>query len=284
MPELPEVETIVRGLATRLEGAVLAETTLLWPPLLRRAPAGALSGLSGATVVGLRRRGKLAVIELDGGRALVFHLKMTGQLVLAPPSAPIDKHVRLTARFSNRAFELRFRDVRKFGFLCCLVPGGSVPELERLGPEPLETSRAAFAVLVGGRRGRVKSVLLDQSVLAGIGNIYADEILFKARVHPVSPASALSAASLDAMWRATRAVLRRAIARKGSSIRNYVDADGEPGDFQEDHAVYGREGKPCRTCETAIRRIRVAGRSTFFCPGCQRKPRRRRAKGVGRSL
>lgn len=273
MPELPEVETIVRGLEPRIKGGVIAGMRLLWPPLLRRPPEAGLAAFEGASVTGLRRRGKHAVIELEGGRALVFHLKMTGQILLARPDAPVDKHVRLVARFSNRDFELRFRDVRKFGYLCCLGPGAPVPELDRLGPEPLDTGREAFAALIGGRRGRIKAVLLDQRVLAGIGNIYADEILFRAGIHPLTPASTLGAARLAALRRATRSVLRSAIARKGSSIRDYVDADGDEGGYQERHAVYGREGAPCRRCGAAVRRIRVAGRSTFFCPRCQREPR-----------
>jgi formamidopyrimidine-DNA glycosylase len=222
----------------------------------------------------------MVLIACEGGWTLVFHLKMTGQLIIARPADPVDKHTRLLIPLTGRGLELRFRDVRKFGFLCCLGPGpeSSAPELDGLGPEPLETGRAAFAVLFRGRKGRIKSLLLDQGVVAGIGNIYADEILFRARIHPLTPAAALGDAGLETLWRSVRAVLRRAIARKGSTIRDYRGPDGEPGDFQSRHKVYGREGKACRACGTPVRRIRVGGRSTFFCPVCQRAGRKRRPR------
>ena len=271
MPELPEVETIVRGLEPRIKGAGLAGMSLLWPPLLRRASDAGLSGLEGATVTGLRRRGKLAVIELDGGRALVFHLKMTGQLLLARPGAPVDKHVRLVVRFSNRDIELRFRDVRKFGFLCCLGPGESAPELDRLGPEPLETGREAFAALIGGRRGRIKSVLLDQRVIAGIGNIYADEILFASGIDPRAEASSLGPRRLERLWSSVREVLEEAISFKGTTVRDFRDGDGFEGLFQNRLRVYGRDGEPCPRCKAPIRRLRISGRSAHFCPRCQRR-------------
>lgn len=279
MPELPEVETIVRGLASRIEGAELGPVRLLFPPLLRRAAGSELAVLEGKRILGVRRRGKMVLIACEGGWTLVFHLKMTGQLLLALPADPVDKHTRLLIPLAGLGLELRFRDVRKFGFLCCLGPGqaSSAPELDGLGPEPLETGRAAFAGLFRDRKGRIKSLLLDQRVVAGIGNIYADEILFRARIHPLTPAAALSAAALETLWRSVRAVLRRAIARKGSTIRDYLDPDGEPGDFQSLHKVYGREGMACRACRTPVRRIRVGGRSTFFCPVCQRKLRASRS-------
>lgn len=273
MPELPEVETIVRGLVSRLKGAELGPVRLLFPPLLRRAAPAGLAVLEGKRVLEVGRRGKMILIACEGGWTLVFHLKMTGQLLLARPSDPVDKHTRLLIPLPGRGLELRFLDVRKFGFLCCLGPGfaASAPELEGLGPEPLQTGRAAFAGRLHGRKGRIKSLLLDQRVLAGIGNIYADEILFRARIHPLTPAAALGEAGLETLRRSVRAVLRRAIALKGSTIRDYRGPDGDPGDFQSMHNVYGREGKPCRLCGATVRRIRVGGRSTFFCPICQRK-------------
>ncbi len=279
MPELPEVETIVRGLAPLLEGAELGPARLLFPPLLRRPSGRGLAVLEGKRVLGVRRRGKMVLIACEGGWTLVFHLKMTGQLLLVRPSDPVDKHTRLLIPLAGRGLELRFRDIRKFGFLCCLGPGpsSSAPELDALGPEPLETGRAAFAGLFRGRKGRIKSLLLDQRVVAGIGNIYADEILFRARIHPLTSAAALGGAELETLWRSVGAVLRRAIARKGSTIRDYMGPDGEPGDFQSRHKVYGREGMACRACATPVRRIRVGGRSTFFCPACQHAVRARRS-------
>ena len=288
MPELPEVETIVRGLAPRLEGAELGPARLLFPPLLRRPPRGGLAVLSGKRVLGLRRRGKMALISCEGGWTLVFHLKMTGRLLLARPGDPIDKHTRLIipltcqARGGRKALstQLRFHDIRKFGFMLLLGPETAcpAPELEALGPEPLESGREEFAARFRSRKGRLKSLLLDQRILAGIGNIYADEILFRARLHPLTSAAALGDKDLEMLRRSVRDVLRRAIARKGSTIRDFTDSDGEPGDYQSLHKVYGREGKPCRACGTSIRRIRVGGRSTFFCPKCQRKARVRRSR------
>jgi formamidopyrimidine-DNA glycosylase len=280
MPELPEVETIVRGLAARLVGAELGAARLLFPPLLRRPPRRGVAVLAGKRVLGLRRRGKMLLVSCEGGWTLVFHLKMTGRLLLATPADPVDKHTRLIIPLEGLGLELRFHDVRKFGFMCLLGPDGacSAPELDVLGPEPLETDRAAFAAIFRGRKGRLKSLLLDQKVLAGIGNIYADEILFRARFHPLTPAAALGDPELETLRRSVREVLRRAIARKGSTIRDFTDSDGEPGGYQSLHKVYGREGKPCRACGTPVRRIRVSGRSTFFCPKCQRKARVRRSR------
>jgi formamidopyrimidine-DNA glycosylase len=277
MPELPEVETIVRWLAPRLEGAELGPVRLLFPPLLRRPSGPGLAVLEGKRVLRVCRRGKMILITCEGGWTLVFHLKMTGQLLLAKSADPVDKHTRLLISLAGCGLELRFRDVRKFGFLCCLGPesSASAPELDRLGPEPLETGRAAFASLFRGRKGRIKSLLLDQRIAAGIGNIYADEILFRARIHPMTPAGALGDAELETLRKSMRAVLRRAIARKGSTIRDYKSPDGEPGDFQSLHKVYGREGKACRACGSQVRRIRIGGRSTFFCPNCQHKVRAR---------
>jgi len=273
MPELPEVETIVRGLRPCLEGAEMGTFRLLFPPLLRRAPGVALVAFEGKKITAVKRRGKMILVECDDGWTLVFHLKMTGQMLIERPEAPADKHVRLIVPLVGRDRELRFRDVRKFGFLCCLGPAGSsqVPELDALGPEPLEMDLRSFARLFQGRRGRIKSLLLDQRTIAGIGNIYADEVLFRARIHPLTPAASLAEEKLKIFWKSMRAILRLAISRKGSSIRDYTDPNGDPGDFQVLHKVYGREGGKCPRCKEAIRRIKVNGRSTFYCPHCQKK-------------
>ena len=273
MPELPEVETIVRGLKPYLEGTVMGAFRLLFSPLLRRASGVALTAFEGQKVTTVERRGKMILVRCEGGRALAFHLKMTGQMLLERPDVPVDKHVRLIIPLAGRDRELRFRDVRKFGFLCCFDPSGlsPIPELDALGPEPLEIDFQSFARLFQARRGRIKGLLLDQGILAGIGNIYADEILFRARIHPLTPASSLEERELKALWTSIRATLKLAISRKGSSIRDYKDPDGNPGDFQEFHKVYGREGEKCPRCHKAVGRIKVSGRSTFFCPGCQQK-------------
>jgi len=274
MPELPEVETIVRSLAPALRGRTVDRAELLFKPLLRRAPRAGLAVLAGRRVLGVRRRGKMALIEFEGDLALVFHLKMTGQLLLAARGAgPPDKHTRLVVRFRDGGPELHFRDVRKFGFLVCVSgePEGACPELSSLGPEPLDLPLEAFRRLLGTRRGRIKGLLLDQTAIAGIGNIYADEILHAAGIHPETPAGAVTEAEAKRLWTSMGSVLALAIEAKGSSLRDYVDAEGQAGGFQFFHRVYGREGEPCLRCGATVRRIVVGGRGTHFCPRCQRK-------------
>ncbi len=218
----------------------------------------------------------MAVIELEGGLALVFHLKMTGRIILAPPAEPVDKHTRLVVRFRDGRNELRFVDIRKFGFLACVsgLSADSCPEIAALGPEPLEISREDFTAAIKGRKGRIKSLLLDQRVIAGIGNIYADEILFDARIHPLTPASSLNKEDAARLWASIRRILTRALKAKGSTLRDYVDAEGRAGSFQRLHRVYDRAGEPCPRCGRTLERIVVGGRGTTFCPSCQRKPRR----------
>ena len=287
MPELPEVETIVRGLAPALCGRTIARAALLFKPLLRRAPRGGLSGLAGRKVVAVRRRGKMALIECDGGVTLVFHLKMTGQLLLAAAGAePPDKHTRLVVEFRDGGPELRFRDVRKFGFLVCASGDAETgcEELACLGPEPLGLAFEDLRHAVGRRNGRIKGLLLDQTFVAGIGNIYADEMLFDAGIHPETPAVALTANDLRRLWESMGRILSLAIEAKGSSLRDYVDAEGRPGGFQLLHKVYDREGEPCVRCGARVRRIVVGGRGTHFCPRCQRKKRARGGRKRGMRL
>ncbi|MHB8093812.1 MAG: bifunctional DNA-formamidopyrimidine glycosylase/DNA-(apurinic or apyrimidinic site) lyase [Candidatus Aminicenantales bacterium] len=271
MPELPEVETIVRGLGPRLAGLRIESVRLLDPSLLRGGRAAELESLKGAKILGVRRRGKMILIDCEGGRALLFHLKMTGLLLLEDPAITPGKHARCILKLRESDRELRFHDIRKFGFLRCLASGSgcSSPELDALGPEPLALDPEAFARLFAGRRGSLKPLLLNQRFIAGIGNIYADEILHRARLHPRTPVQSLDRRRLRTLRKAVISVLEEAVRRKGSSIRDYADPDGRPGEFQEFHRVYGREGEPCRKCGTAILRIRVGGRSSFFCPSCQ---------------
>jgi len=280
MPELPEVETIARSLAPRIRHRAIAGIDLLYRPLLRTGGRKALEALRGRRVLRVRRRGKMLLIECAGGRTLVFHLKMTGQFLFAAEGAPRDKHVRLVVRFEDGRDELRFRDVRKFGFLLCLEgePERACGELACLGPEPLEVGLDEFRSILAGRRGRVKSQLLDQTCIAGVGNIYADETLFDARLHPEAPASVLKADAVERLYRSMRKVLAAAVEAGGSTLSDegYRDADGNAGDFQLDHRVYGRTGEPCLVCGTPIARTIVGGRSSHFCPRCQPRPRRRK--------
>lgn len=271
MPELPEVETIARTLAPAVVGRRIAGIELIYRPLLRRESLKALAAVTGQRVLGVRRRGKMLLISCEGGRTLVFHLKMTGQFLFAAPSDPPDKHTRLTVRFDDGRNELRFRDVRKFGFLLCLEgdPESACGELSVLGPEPLEMALPEFAAILKAHRGRIKSILLDQRRIAGIGNIYADEMLFEARIHPERPASSLRADGVERLYKAMQNVLSRAIAAKGSTLRDFRDAEGNEGSFQESHKVYGRTGEPCVSCGRPIRVKRIGGRSSHFCPSCQ---------------
>jgi formamidopyrimidine-DNA glycosylase len=278
MPELPEVETIARTLAPAVRGRVIAGVELLFRPLLRRGGRKALDGLKGRRVLGVRRRGKMLLIACEGGRTLVFHLKMTGQFLFAGATEPRDKHTRLAIRFEDGANELRFRDVRKFGFLLCLEgdPMAACAELACLGPEPLEVGFAEFAALFVRRKGRIKSLLLDQTVIAGIGNIYADEMLFDARIHPETPASSLAKKTVERLYVSMKKVLALAIAEKGSTLQDYRDAEGKAGNFQFFHKVYDRKGEPCVVCVAPVRMTRIGGRSSHFCPKCQRKKSQRK--------
>jgi formamidopyrimidine-DNA glycosylase len=266
MPELPEVETVVRSLRPLIAGRQIAGLRLLDPKLLRRPCGCRLENLEGRRILRVGRRGKMILVKCEGGLGLVFHLKMTGQMLIVKPSEPLDKHVRLVVRFRDGRSELRFRDVRRFGFVLCLAGGeaDSCREIAALGPEPFEVTPDGFAALFAGRKGKIKSLLLNQTIVAGIGNIYADEILFAARIHPETPASSLRRADLDRLRAAVRKILAKAIAAGGSSLRDYVDAEGRLGEFQLAHKVYDREGEPCAGCRGSVRRIVVGGRGTYF--------------------
>jgi len=278
MPELPEVETIARTLEPVVRGRVIAEVELLYRPLLRRGGRKDLDALRGQRVLGVRRRGKMLLIACEGGRTLVFHLKMTGQFLFAGGTEPRDKHTRLVMRFEDGANELVFRDIRKFGFLLCLEgdPMAACGELACLGPEPLEVGFAEFAALIARRKGRIKSLLLDQTVIAGIGNIYADEMLFEARIHPETSASSLGKKTVERLCDSMKKILTLAIAEKGSTLQDYRDAEGKAGNFQFFHKVYDRKGESCVVCGTPVRMKRIGGRSSHFCPQCQRKKAKRK--------
>jgi formamidopyrimidine-DNA glycosylase len=213
MPELPEVETIVRCLRRRLIGLQVEAVRLIFPPIVRNRKSFSLQRFKGRRVTGLRRRGKLVLLDFSGGLTMIIHLKMTGQLLVCP----------------------------------------------------------SFLDRLAGRRGRLKSLLLNQRVIAGIGNIYADEILFESGLDPRNEVSRLRRRRLESLWSAVPKILNEAIAFKGTTVRDYRDGEGLEGLFQNRLKVYGREGEPCPRCGTFIQRIRVSGRSTHFCPSCQRR-------------
>jgi formamidopyrimidine-DNA glycosylase len=271
MPELPEVETIRRDLLPLLRGRAFTHAWVS-PDALRLVQALPLADftrlLPGKRIEDISRRGKFLVFHLSGGLYLVVHLRMTGALLHRASGAPPDRYVRAVLSLDDGS-ELRFSDLRKFGALW-LVPDPSMV-LGRLGPEPLEggLTPSLLRELTARRRAPIKSVLLDQRALAGLGNIYADEALFDAGLHPQRPASSLSDPEVERLHEAIRRVLTAALEDRGASFRDYVDASGQEGRHQFRVKVFRRTGQPCYVCGHEIARVKVAGRSSHFCPKCQ---------------
>ena len=274
MPELPEVETVRRRLVPVLEGATIERAEIVDPRLTRPFdPAVVADRLVGETVATVDRRGKYLLWRLASGRTLVVHLRMTGSFRHAPTGdLPADTHRRATVLLDTGA-EVAYRDVRRFGTWELLDEGHLRPYLAtRLGPEPLAPSFSSqrLARIAEGRRSPVKAFLLDQRLVAGIGNIYADEALWRARIHPLRPTGELDGDEVARLHRAIRAALRRGVELQGSTLRDYVTPDGDGGGMQNEFHVYGRLGEPCDRCGRPIERIVVGGRGTWFCPRCQR--------------
>lgn len=286
MPELPEVETVKRGLSRLLAGKRVAEVEVASERSFPNDPTLVSQFLIGANIVTVRRRAKVILIDLSTNYSLVIHLKMTGQLVYRgvdenwgaghPTDSLIgelpDKSTRVQFNFTDGS-RLFFNDQRKFGWIKLVATPeiAEMPFFQKLGPEPLE-KEFTWGVLKDrliGRRSNIKAALLDQSTLAGVGNIYADESLFVAGIHPTRLASDLSDEEIKKLRGAIRQVMQTAIDRGGSSSRNYVNALGINGNYLEYAFVYGRAGLPCRKCQTPIEKIRVASRGTHICPVCQ---------------
>jgi formamidopyrimidine-DNA glycosylase len=288
MPELPEVETIARGLAGCVAGDVIDSVWLgAKPEPLKSRAVEIIDTLESKRIAQVRRVGKHLVFDLEPGdqtslpvrrgrtkRAKtgktqsahaqwIVHLGMTGRMLVCPADQPVAKHTHAIARLASGR-ELRFVDPRRFGRLS-VARGFRAP-----GSEPLEVEGESFVKLFRGRKTPIKSALLNQKLLSGVGNIYADESLFRAAIRPRRRAASLSREELRRLYRALREVLEEAIALGGSSVSDYVGADGEEGMFQLEHRVYGREGQPCLVCHTPIRRLVIAGRSSHYCPRCQR--------------
>jgi formamidopyrimidine-DNA glycosylase len=272
VPELPEVETIRRRLAPYVVGRRVDTATIRDPRLTRPFdPTVIAAALQGERIAGLDRRGKYLVVRFESGRVLLIHLRMTGNLRVAETDPMLGPHDRAVIRLDNGS-DIVYRDVRRFGTWLLVEPEQLAPYFEeRLGVEPLEGSfrTAALAARLAGRRAPVKGALLDQRTVAGLGNIYADEALWRARIHPLRPAGKLEPEEVRALYRALREALRRGIARQGATLRDYATPDGEQGAMQEEFKVYGREGEPCPRCGTPIEKIRAAGRGTHYCPNCQ---------------
>ena len=293
MPELPEVETIARGLASRVTGDVIESVWLgSKPEPLKSLASEIVETLESKRIAGVRRVGKHIVFDLEnGGRASspvltksrqksekarartpastldtaqwIVHLGMTGRMLVCKPDQAVEKHTHAVAKLASGR-ELRFVDPRRFGRLS--VAHG----FDAAGSEPLEVELNRFVELFRGRKTPIKSALLNQKLLRGVGNIYADESLFRAGIRPRRRAASLTRKELPRLYASIQEVLKEAIALGGSSVSDYVDADGEEGFFQLQHRVYGREGEPCLVCKAPIKRVVIAGRSSHYCPKCQK--------------
>ena len=298
MPELPEVETVARDLQREVAGATILGATVNWDRTIRhpQPPERFADEVRDATIKKVTRRAKTVLMHLEDGRVLTVALRMTGALLVVPDTTPEDRYARVVFDLADGR-QLRYRDVRKFGRIG-LWPGGGLRSVgagrgsrskrtaegrgryrigevfSGHGPEPLTRSFSAerFAERLKGRSARLKALLLDQSFIAGVGNIYAGEALWRARLHPLRAADTLDAADVRRLHRSVRQVLRQAVANRGSSVSDYVDAKGERGSNADRLAVYRRTEQPCFRCGTRIKRIVVTQRSTHFCPRCQVEP------------
>ena len=273
MPELPEVESVRRQLEPALVGRRFERVSIDDSRLVRPyEPAEVAAELEGERVAAVERRGKYLVVRFESGRVLLIHLRMTGSLLHAPGgSLADDPHRRAVVRLDDGS-DVAYRDVRRFGTWLLLEPGEAEPYLgARVGDEPLDTlfTAARLGERLAGRRTSLKAALLDQRTVAGIGNIYADEALWRARLSPVCPAAGLDRAELRRLHRGIRAALEHGLARQGSTLRDYRLPDGSGGSMQNEFRVYGRRDEPCNRCGTPIARTQVAGRTTWFCPTCQ---------------
>ena len=290
MPELPEVETVARGLQATVAGRRILSVTLRKTDFIDD-PAAIERELPGRHIVRIERFGKFMLLQLGNrmalaapaariaktapvhvSEALLVHLGMTGHLAPHVPEQPLAKHTHVTFTLDDGR-ELRYTDARRFGRMAYLTGAALAKELERFGADPLHVDADDFARRVHASKARIKAVLLDQGVLRGVGNIYADESLWKAKIHPAKTGARLSSAELETLRKELRKILLKAIELRGSSVSDFVDAGGIPGDYQQHHKVYGREGQACPRCGAKIKRIIVAGRSSHFCHGCQPAPR-----------
>jgi formamidopyrimidine-DNA glycosylase len=273
MPELPEVETIRRALARKITGQAILSVEIRKEKLLRGRPSREMKqGLEGRTITAVGRRAKFLLLRLDQN-VLVVHLGMTGQVLLGcgPEESPVDKHVHMVLTLSDRTL-IYFRDPRQFGRLLLLSPEQEKHFFADYGPEPLEPSFTgeAFYHSLHRRRAAIKAVLLNQKVIAGLGNIYVDESLFRAGIRPSRLSHHITHAQAEVLRRSIQAVLKEAVHFQGTSISDYCDPDSKPGRFQLRLNVYGREGEPCQVCGTPIRKAVLVQRGTHWCPKCQK--------------
>lgn len=294
MPELPEVETVARGLQRTIVGRRILSVTLGKTDFIDD-PAALEQHLPGRRIEAVERYGKFMLLRLsaaavpgeppDNGDAvsasLLVHLGMTGMLAPYAADQPCAKHTHVCMRLDDGR-ELRYTDPRRFGRMAYLSGDSLASELTPFGGDPLEVTPDEFDQRIRSRHARIKALFLDQTVLRGVGNIYADESLWRAKIHPARLGTQLSKAQVRNLYKALQHVLHKAIVAGGSSISDFLDAEGQPGEYQRHHRAYGREGKPCFRCRTAIRRAIVAGRSSYFCPQCQPAPRTRKRSELRR--
>ena len=271
MPELPEVETVKKTLAPKIMGRTITKVTVLWDKIVEDDTKSFVKKLTGAQFLGMARRGKFLIFHLDVAD-LVSHLRMEGKYQVVARTLPLDKHTHVIFDLDNGE-QLRYLDIRKFGRMA-LMPAGqgtSYPGIKKLGAEPTEATfdLATFAAKLKKSHKVIKTLLLDQTVVAGIGNIYADEILFRAKIHPLTPANVLTAAEVATLRRDIIEILAQATVDGGTTIRTFENAEGQSGHHQGALTVYDRQGEPCVVCQTTIEKIVVGGRGTHFCPHCQ---------------
>ena len=280
MPELPEVETVARGLQREIAGRKILSVALGKTDFIDD-PAAVERELPGRSILRVERYGKFLLLRLSTAKdrgasqeetALLVHLGMTGSLMPRPVNEAPLKHTHVVMLLDDGR-ELRYIDPRRFGRMAYLAGEALRRELQRFGADPLDAGLMEFAERIRGRRARIKALLLDQGVLRGVGNIYADESLWKAKIHPARLGAQLKRKQVAELYEGLQEILKKAIQLRGSSISDFLDAEGLPGEYQRHHRVYGREGKACFRCKTAIRRMIVAGRSSYFCPECQAPPR-----------
>jgi formamidopyrimidine-DNA glycosylase len=284
VPELPEVETLAKGLQRTVVGQRILGIALGKTDFIDNADV-LEDELIGRSIVRVERYGKFMLLRLSAKPyentgnyegALLVHLGMTGLLMPAGPTHPQLKHTHVVMRLSDGR-ELRYVDPRRFGRMAYLSGEVLTQELRRFGLDPLEMGWEEFVGRIHERNARIKALLLDQSVLRGVGNIYADESLWRARIHPAKTGCSLKLGDLKKLYVDLQKILRKAILLRGSSISDFLDVEGIPGEYQRHHRAYGREGEACFRCKTPIRRVIVAGRSSYFCPNCQKPPRGKRS-------
>lgn len=269
MPELPEVETIKKELEKAVLGKKITDVLVNNPRVIKEPKKEEFArGLKGATIKNILRKGKLLIFELSSGKSLAVHLKMTGQLIY-PGDPERSGQSRVSFKLSDGKW-LDFNDKRLMGELRLLTDWRALKFVKELGPEPFDLEEKQFQKMLAGKKAKIKPLIMEQTFISGVGNLYAAEAIFKAKISPLRPASSLSDKEKNALLAAIKSILKNAIKHQGSSVDQYVRLSGKPGGYVKYLKVYGRAGKPCYVCGTPIKRIALAGRGTYFCPKCQK--------------